>query len=72
MGHGFYMDTYYQLPDEKKREMYLEAESHLTISDFKAVEKNIKALSAKNSQLEEKFNDLLQYLKTKSIEVPNF
>ena len=72
MGHGFYMDTYYQLSEEKRREMYLQAEPHLTISDFKAVEKDIKVLSAKNTQLEEKFNDLLQYLKTNSIEVPNF
>ena len=72
MGHGFYMDTYYQLPEEKKREMYLDAEAQLTISDFEAVEKNIKVLSAKNTQLEEKFNDLLQYLRTNSIEVPNF
>jgi len=72
MGHGFYMDTYYQLPDEKKKQMYLDAESQLTISDFKEVEKNLKELSAKNSQLEEKFNDLLQYLRTNSIEVPNF
>ena len=66
------MDTYYQLSEEKRREMYLQAEPHLTISDFKAVEKDIKVLSAKNTQLEEKFNDLLQYLKTNSIEVPNF
>jgi len=51
--------------------MYLDAESHLTISDFKEVEKNIKTLSAKNTQLEEKFNDLLTYLRTNSIEVPN-
>ena len=72
MGHGFYMDTYYQLPDEKKKQMYLDAEPHLTISDFETVEKNIKKLSEKNTQLEEKFNDLLQYLKTNSIEVPNF
>jgi len=74
MGHGFYMDTYYQLSEEKRREMYLQAETHLTISDFKAVEKDIKILSAKNSQLEEKFDDLLQYLRTNSIsiEVPNF
>ena len=72
MGHGFYMDTYYQLPDEKKKQMYLDAESQLTISDFKEVEKNLKELSAKNTQLEEKFNDLLQYLRTNSIEVPNF
>ena len=71
MGHGFYMDTYYQLPDEKKKQMYLDAEPHLTISDFEAVEKNIQTISAKNTQLEEKFNDLLQYLRTNSIEVPN-
>jgi len=71
MGHGFYMDTYYQLPEDKKKQMYLDAEPQLTISDFKAVEKNIETLSAKNTQLEEKFNDLLQYLRTYSIEVPN-
>jgi len=71
MGHGFYMDTYYQLPDEKKKQMYLDAEPDLTISDFEQVEKNFKVISAKNSQLEEKFNDLLQYLRTNSIEVPN-
>ena len=52
--------------------MYLNTESQLTISDFKEVEKNIKKISEKNTQLEEKFNDLLQYLRTNSIEVPNF
>jgi len=72
IGHQFYMDTYYQLSSEKKKEMYLEAEPHLTISDFESVEKNIKKLSEKNTQLEEKFNDLLSYLKTSKIEVPNF
>jgi integrase len=72
MGHGFYMDTYYQLPEDKKRQMYIDAEPHLTLSDFEAVEKNIKKLSDKNSQLEEKFNDLLSYLRTNKIEVPNF
>lgn len=71
IGHQFYMNTCYQLSDEKKKEMYLEVEPHLTISDFETVEKNIKKLSEKNSQLEEKFNDLLQYLKTNSIEIPN-
>jgi len=71
IGHQFYMNTYYQLNDEKKREMYLDVEPHLTISDFKSVEKNIKTLSAKNSQLEEKFNDLLQYLRSNRIEIPD-
>jgi len=69
IGHQFYMNTYYQLDDEKKREMYLEVEPHLTISDFEAVEKTMKIISAKNTQLEEKFNDLLQYLRTNSIEI---
>jgi integrase len=71
IGHQFYMNTYYQLSDEKKKEMYLEVEPHLTISDFITVEKNIKKISEKNSQLEEKFNDLLHYLRTNSIEIPN-
>ena len=52
--------------------MFLEVEPHLTISDFEVVEKNMKVLSVKNSQLEEKFNDPLAYLRTNKIEVPNF
>jgi hypothetical protein len=40
------MNTYYQLPDEKKKQMYLDAEPHLTLSYCK-VEKNLKVLSAK-------------------------
>ena len=70
MGHGFYMDTYYQLPEEKKRQLYLEAEPHLTISDTKSIENNFKSLSAKHNALESKVDDLLQYLRTNSIEVP--
>ena len=34
MGHGFYMDTYYQLSEEDKHQKYLSAEPYLTISDF--------------------------------------
>ena len=71
MGHGFYMDTYYQESIEKRQELYLKAEPHLTISDFKAVEKNIKTLSMKYSELEEKFNELKEYAMTESIQVPN-
>ena len=62
IGHQFYMNTYYQLADEKKREIYLAVEPHLTISDFETVEKNIKKISEKHSQLEEKFNDLLCFV----------
>ena len=70
MGHRFYMDTYYQLPEEKKLQMYLEAEPHLTISDTKSIENNFKSLSAKHNALEAKVDDLLQYLRTNSIQVP--
>lgn len=72
MGHGFYMDTYYQLSVEKRQEMYLLAEPHLTISDFKAVEKDMKVLSTKYQKLESKVDDLMAYLRTNSIEVPSF
>ena len=72
MGHGFYMDTYYQLSTEKRREMYLLAEPHLTVSDFKAVEKDMKVLSTKYQNLENKVDDLMAYLRTNSIEVPDF
>ena len=72
MGHGFYMDTYYQLPEDKKKQMYLDAEADLTISDFKAVEKDMKVLSTKYQNLENKVDDLLAYLRTNSIEVPDF
>lgn len=71
MGHGFYMDTYYQLSEEKKRQMYLDAEPHLTISDFKEVEKNLKTLSMKFSELESKLNEFKQYAMTNSIAVPD-
>ena len=50
--------------------MYLQAEPHLTISDFKAVEKNMKGLSTKYQNLENKVDDLMAYLRTNSIEVP--
>ena len=70
MGHGFYMDTYYNLPNDKRREMYMDTEPYLTISDFKAVEKNLKSLSTEYSQLKKDFEDLKQYLRTSSIHVP--
>ena len=72
MGHGFYMDTYYQVSVEKRQEMYLKAEAELTISDFKAVEKDMKVLSTKYQNLENKVDDLMAYLRTNSIEVPDF
>lgn len=70
MGHGFYMDTYYQLAEEKKLELYTDAESHLTFSDFKEVENKMTTLTVKCNELEQTVLGLKQYIQTKSIEPP--
>jgi len=70
MGHQFYMDTYYQLSDDKKRELYTDVESHLTLSDFKEVENKITNLTVKCNELEQTVLGLKQYIMTNSIEPP--
>jgi integrase len=72
IGHEFYMDTYYQLPEDKKRELYLKAEPYLTISDFKTVEKNFDALSERCRQLEQEVANFKKYRMNNSVEVPSF
>lgn len=67
IGHGFYMDTYYVLSEDQKRELYLKAEPYLTISDFKSVEKNYESLMQKYLELEKTVEGLKQYVKTSSI-----
>ena len=69
IGHGFYMDTYYVLSEEQKRELYLKAEPYLTISDFKAVENNIKNITERCTMLEQEVSTLKQYIKSNKIEV---
>jgi len=70
IGHNFYLDTYYQLPESKKRELYLLAEPHLTLSDFETVEKNIQSLSSRHEALERKIDSLMTYLNKNSIPLP--
>jgi len=72
MGHTFYLDTYYQLTEEKKQEMYLKAEPNLTISDFKTVEKNISDLSQRCAHLEDMVQGLKQYMIKNSVEIPTY
>lgn len=69
IGHGFYMDTYYVLSEEQKRELYLKAEPYLTLSDFKTVENNIKSMSERCELLEKEVSELKQYIKNNKIEV---
>ena len=70
IGHHFYMDTYYQLSEDQRKEKYLKAEPYLTISDFEKVEKNFHELSTKQTQLEKTVEDLKQYLTNNSVPVP--
>lgn len=67
IGHHFYLDTYYNLPMEKRREMYLKAEPYLTISDFEKIEKNQNKIVDRHREIEEalakvglKFSDVLE------------
>lgn len=53
MGHHFYLDTYYNLPTEKRRELYLKAEPHLTISDYTKIESELGFIKEKLTEQEE-------------------
>ena len=70
MGHDFYMSTYYNLPEDKKRELYLKAEPALTISDAIAVEKSYSKLSDQYENLKDKFDGFMNYLHTNGVKVP--
>ena len=71
IGHHFYMDTYYNLPEQKKREMYLKVEQHLTVSDFQTFEKNLHDLSQKSSKIQADLEGLKQYIMNNSIKIPD-
>lgn len=64
MGHHFYMDTYYNLPMERRREMYLKAEPFLTISDFDKIERDLNKIAEKQREIEE-------YLSRNFVDFPN-
>lgn len=70
MGHHFYLDTYYNLPEEKKREMYLQAEPFLTISDYAQIEKDLRSVKQRQKQIEEKQLDLIQIIKDEHVRLP--
>jgi hypothetical protein len=67
IGHGFYMDTYYNLSSDEKRTLYIKAEPSLTISDFTKVEKDLISISETQRQILEK----IAALEKNSIQVPS-
>jgi len=70
MGHHEYLDTYYNLPEEKKKELYLKAEPHLTVSDFTKIEKDLMSVTERQKEIEEKHLELLQIIKSERIDFP--
>ena len=68
IGHRFYLDTYYQISEEKKKEMFLQAEPYLTMTDFTNVEDNLKQMNVKYRELEDKVNELLNYIQKNNIQ----
>ncbi len=70
MGHHFYLDTYYNLPEDKKREMYLKAEPYLTISDFTKIERELVSVTERQKELEKNYLELLQKLKSDHLVFP--
>ena len=70
MGHHDYLDTYYNLPEQKRREMYLKAEPYLTISDFEKIEKNLNVISERQNKIEEDYVTVMQLLRNNSLQVP--
>lgn len=70
MGHHFYLDTYYNLPEEKKREMYLQAEPFLTISDYAQIEKDLRNVKQRQKQIDEKQLDLIQLIQDEHVKLP--
>ena len=70
MGHKSIKLDYYKQSKEDRMKTYLKLESHLTVSDHKTVEKNLEKISIKHAQLESKVDELMKYLSSNSIRIP--
>ena len=70
MGHHFYLDTYYNLPKEKRRQMYLKAEPYLTISDFTKIERELVSVSEKQNEIEKDHLELIRLWKSGQLRLP--
>jgi integrase len=71
MGHHFYLDTYYNLSEDKKRQMYLKAEPYLTISDYTKIEKNLSEILEKYAELEKQLAPFELYRKMVGKDLPD-
>ena len=70
IGHHFYMDTYYNLTEEKRRELYLKAEPHLTISDYAKIERDLLSVTERQKEIEESHLELIRLMKQDHVTFP--
>ena len=63
LGHRFYLDTYYSMTEEKRKELYLKAEPYLTISDFTKIEKELGKINERQTNLEQQHETMLQFFR---------
>lgn len=62
------MDTYYNMSDEERRNLYLKAEPHLTMSDYTKIEKELNNISETKKYKLDKISEL----EKNRIQVPTF
>ncbi len=65
LGHHEYLDTYYTLSQKEQIRLYKNAETHLTISDFTKIEKNLENIQNKQTDIIEKYDAFERYLRQK-------
>ena len=70
MGHHFYLDTYYNLHEKERINLYLKTEPYLTISDFIKIEKKLLSIESNQQQIVENYNKFIVLLEKNNLEVP--
>ena len=70
LGHRFYLDTYYNMPKQKQKDLYLKAEPYLTISDFSKIENELMDVKERQDEIEKDHHELVRMLKQEHIPFP--
>lgn len=65
MGHHEYLDTYYALTEKEQINLYKKSEPYLTVSDYTKIEKSLKTIQNKQTDIVEKYDAFERYLRQK-------
>jgi len=70
LGHHFYLDTYYNMPESKRGELYLKAEPHITISDISKLEHDLLSVQERQNEIEKDHLELIRMIKQNHFPFP--